>query len=276
MGVVAPTPIVCVAVNFAGAPTSGTWSKGAIIIDTNANLWVCTVGGSPGTWSELATATGAVLSVTAADTSIVVGGTAQNPTVRTNTLDVIAADHPPAADWSNNSHKITSLANGSGAQDAAAFGQIPVPANGYGITGNTGATPTPAVALTSAGGVALSPVTLTNSATTKILDTSSLGVGTWLVTFIVLCTAAPAAIEIEMLADTATASFNGVAAGECPAGATGAVTVVVQAIVTVTGAGTIKVQAYNNNATGTQQALAATTGTAGYEFGTGYTAVRIA
>jgi len=68
---------------------------------------------------------GSVNSVTAADTSIVVAGTATDPTIATATLDVIAADHPPAAAWSNNSKKITNLANGSAAQDAAAFGQIP-------------------------------------------------------------------------------------------------------------------------------------------------------
>ena len=68
---------------------------------------------------------GTVTSVTAADTSIVIAGTAAAPTVATGTLDVIAADHPAAADWSNNSHKITSLANGTAATDAAAFGQIP-------------------------------------------------------------------------------------------------------------------------------------------------------
>lgn len=80
---------------------------------------------------------GGVASVTAADTSIVVGGTPTNPTVRTNTLDVIATDHPPAADWSNNSKKITGLANGAAATDAAAFGQIPsVPvASVFGRTG---------------------------------------------------------------------------------------------------------------------------------------------
>lgn len=66
---------------------------------------------------------GGVQDVTAADTSIVVGGTAAHPTVRTGTLDVIAADHPAAADWSNNSHKITSLANGTAASDAQAYGQ---------------------------------------------------------------------------------------------------------------------------------------------------------
>jgi hypothetical protein len=73
-----------------------------------------------------------VTSVAAGDTSIVVGGTASAPTIETGTLDVIAADHPPAANWSNNSKKITSLANGSGAQDAAAFGQIPTSAGSIG------------------------------------------------------------------------------------------------------------------------------------------------
>ena len=62
---------------------------------------------------------GGVASVTAGDTSIVVGGTAANPTVETATLDVIAADHPPAADWSNNSKKITAVADPTNAQDAA-------------------------------------------------------------------------------------------------------------------------------------------------------------
>lgn len=57
--------------------------------------------------------------LTAADTSVVVGGTPSAPTVRANTLDVIAADHPPVSDWSNNSHKITSVADPTLAQDAA-------------------------------------------------------------------------------------------------------------------------------------------------------------
>lgn len=60
-----------------------------------------------------------VTSVTAGDTSIVIGGTASDPTVATNTLDVIATNHPPAADWSNNSKKITSVTDPTNAQDAA-------------------------------------------------------------------------------------------------------------------------------------------------------------
>lgn len=63
--------------------------------------------------------------LTAADGSVVVGGTATHPTVATGTLDAVASAHPPAADWSNNSHKITGLANGTASADAAAFGQIP-------------------------------------------------------------------------------------------------------------------------------------------------------
>ncbi len=68
---------------------------------------------------------GTVTSVTAADTSIVVGGTAAAPTVRTSTLDVIAADHPAAANWSNNSHKITALTAGAAAGEAAIWDQTP-------------------------------------------------------------------------------------------------------------------------------------------------------
>ncbi len=69
-------------------------------------------------------ASGAVTSVTAADTSIVVAGSAVAKTVATGTLDVIATNHPPAAAVAMNGQKITGLANGTAATDAAAFGQI--------------------------------------------------------------------------------------------------------------------------------------------------------
>jgi hypothetical protein len=78
---------------------------------------------------------GTVTSVTAADTSVVVTGTAAAPKLATGTLDVIAADHPPAAAWSNNSQKITSLANAAAATDAAAFGQV-LPLTGGTLTGS--------------------------------------------------------------------------------------------------------------------------------------------
>ena len=120
-----------------------TWSvtRGAESTATSAHTAGFTVKQvvSAGFLGSLATS--GVSSVTAGDTSIVVGGSGSAPTIETGTLDVIAADHPPAANWSNNSHKITSLANGSGAQDAAAYGQTP--AGGTTVTiaqGGTGQT----------------------------------------------------------------------------------------------------------------------------------------
>lgn len=88
---------------------------------TTGNSWTGT-----GPYSFGSGGGGGVVAVTATDTSIVVSGTDTNPTIATGTLDVIAAQHPPAASWSNNSQKITNLENGSVSSDAAAFGQIPV------------------------------------------------------------------------------------------------------------------------------------------------------
>lgn len=34
----------------AGAPTSGTWARGDIWLDSNNVLWICTTAGTPGTW----------------------------------------------------------------------------------------------------------------------------------------------------------------------------------------------------------------------------------
>jgi len=70
-----------------------------------------------------------VLGVTAGDASAVVGGTSANPTVETGTLDQVANLHPPAANWSNNGKKITSVGNGSASSDAAAYGQTPAGGN---------------------------------------------------------------------------------------------------------------------------------------------------
>lgn len=66
-----------------------------------------------------------VTSVAAADTSVVIGGTSTAPTVATGTLDVIATQHPAAANWSNNNHKITSLAQGTASGDGVNVGQLP-------------------------------------------------------------------------------------------------------------------------------------------------------
>lgn len=59
--------------------------------------------------------------LSAGDASIAIAGSS----IEAGTLDQVANLHAPAADWSNNSHKITSLANGTNPGDAMAFGQLP-------------------------------------------------------------------------------------------------------------------------------------------------------
>lgn len=68
---------------------------------------------------------GAVQSVTATDGSVVVSGTALNPTVATGSLDAIAAAHPAVANWSNNSNKITSVTAGAATGEAATYEKTP-------------------------------------------------------------------------------------------------------------------------------------------------------
>jgi len=125
-----PNPTL-VGVITAGGPTGGAGSVPIITYDAKGRLTAVTTAAT-------------VASVAAGDTSIVVGGTATAPTLETGTLDVIATDHPPAANWSNNSHKITSVANGSAAQDAAAFGQIPTTVVNQFTTSTITADPNPA------------------------------------------------------------------------------------------------------------------------------------
>lgn len=82
-----------------------------------------------------------VESVLAGDTSITTGGTATNVTVATASLDAIATAHPTAADWSNNSHKITSVTDPTNPQDAATKHYVDTSGGGAvsSVFGRTGA-----------------------------------------------------------------------------------------------------------------------------------------
>ena len=175
----ATTTVRYVGGTASGHPTSGTFAVGDAVITQDGHIFICIGAGTPGTWVDAGSygsGGGGVSSI--ADSgggSLVFSASTGAVVANTGTLDVIATAEPPAASWSNNSHKITNLLNGSSAQDAAAFGQIPVPANGYGITGNTGLTPTPAVSLTFSGSSCGSGFALTASTATEILTSGSSG-----------------------------------------------------------------------------------------------------
>lgn len=105
---------------------------------------------------------GTVTSVSSADTSIVVTNATTTPSLQLATLDVLAANEPPVGSVAMNGHKLTGLANGTAATDAAAFGQIPAQpltglvnadgtiAGGTGFTVNHSSTGTYAVTFTTA------------------------------------------------------------------------------------------------------------------------------
>lgn len=81
-------------------------------------------GSDAATVSQIGSGSGTVTSISSANTAIGVASPTTTPVLTLATLDVIAADGPPAAAVAMNSKKITGLANGTAASDAAAFGQI--------------------------------------------------------------------------------------------------------------------------------------------------------
>lgn len=76
---------------------------------------LASISGNDGKWVRLSSGAFVFATPTASD----VGALAS-----TSTLDSIAAAHATAADWSNNSHKITSLAPGVSSTDAANVSQL--------------------------------------------------------------------------------------------------------------------------------------------------------
>jgi len=139
---------------------------------------------------------GMVDSVTAGDDSIVIGGTASDPTIETGTLDEIAALHPPVAAVAMNGEKITGLANGTAATDAAAFGQIPTSAATIGgllASNNLSDVSNEATALANLGGIPQKVTVQTLASAAASITFSSIPAGYNLLRLVVVGRSAAAA-----------------------------------------------------------------------------------
>jgi hypothetical protein len=173
------------------------------------------------------------------------------------------------------------IPDGVGAHTAAAVGQIPVAADGYGITGNTGLTPTPVVGLSVVAGSLSADVSLAQNTLTTIITTGALAAGTWLVTvgFPVETGAANESVDVETVVGTATATFSGQSASSVgytqAVGAGVLLYVALNFLCVVTVAGTLVIQCEMAGGA-TAATVKNTSQTQGYANAAGYTAVRIA
>lgn len=190
-----------------------------------------------------------------------------------------------AAPIAMSANKITNLANGSGAQDAAAFGQIPVLDGTAGDIAPVGTQAAGAVgkaadaghvhATTTAAGNLAADVSLATSATTPIMSTAALGVGKWLVTFSCsIANAAGGGLEFQAIAGTAAVTFAGCTSSQPGFTALGPAVLAFTFLATVTGAGTLTFTGKNDSATITSTAKA-TTPASGLAKATGYTALQV-
>lgn len=196
---------------------------------------------------------GGVTKITSTDFTIA------NPTGPTADID-----GPLLANLAAGGFKITGLANGTAATDAAAFGQIPtIPTNTYvsaRLTANVNLPP---------GG---SPTTL--------LTTASLGAGTWLMIGGALLEPGSGAadeIDLTFAGGTATVTFGPLSFGVigCSGIANSPVSVVTFAIATITGPGTLIFEATNQDASVAGTALHLTEPSAQLQGVTGYVGIQL-
>lgn len=87
-----------------GAPTSGTFAAGDLVIDQQGCFWVCTTGGTPGTFKRIGPAGYTARVHQASSGSFPVSGGA-NPLFYVPTLDT--TDYDPHSMWSGANNRLT-------------------------------------------------------------------------------------------------------------------------------------------------------------------------
>lgn len=114
-----------------GAPGSGTFLLGDFVVDQSGSFWVCTVAGSPGTWTHVSgggggggsplTTKGDIFTHSSVDARLPVGSNGF----------VLNADSAQTLGigWSTinlnvNGNKVTNMANATVSTDAVAFRQV--------------------------------------------------------------------------------------------------------------------------------------------------------
>jgi microcystin-dependent protein len=126
------------ALNVSGPPVAGTFQVGDMVMDPSATLWVCTVAGTPGTWSptvsSVVTSRSATATMALNELTVFTGSTpAQTLTLPSNSV------HGTLNQISNYSTVNVTIAGGASSL------------NNYGVTGNITLTPNQSVQLASTG-----------------------------------------------------------------------------------------------------------------------------